>query len=212
MRPFLPKQEISKLLGDNPVIIEIGCSNGYDTVDFIRYCGRPDLKIFAFEPDPRGFEKAKRVCENIPNIKLFNMAVSNKTGWQTFNLVKGLHPNFKAYGDFDCASSLLETIKNEHHFSFEEIKVKTITLDWFCQIEDIKKIDFAWIDVEGATELIFKGAGHTLPNIGYIYVEYSDVERYAGEPNLEKIQALLPMFDTVEVFENDVLLRNKKWT
>ncbi len=45
------------------------------------------------------------------------------------------------------------------------IKQKTISLDQFCKKNDIKKIDFIKIDVDGLQNLVIKGSNYILKNI-----------------------------------------------
>ena len=44
-------QEIRSLVGDKPVILEIGCNDGQDTQRIL--IAIPGCLFFAFEPDPR---------------------------------------------------------------------------------------------------------------------------------------------------------------
>ena len=88
-------------------------------------------------------------------------------------------------------------------------------LDTFCKEHNIKKINFIWMDVQGAEDLVFKGAKELLTNnkIDYIYTEYSDRELYENQMNLKQITEGLPNYEILDFFNEsggtDVLLKNK---
>ncbi len=46
----------------------------------------------------------------------------------------------------------------------------------------------------------------------YFYTEYSNQELYEGQLDLQRIINMLPGFEVVEIFNNDVLMRNKRLT
>ena len=213
-------------LGDNPTVFEIGCHHGYDT-ERLHKC-LPHSKIYAFEADPRNAQVFKR--NNFrEEINFFELCISDKNGEEDFYLSSGLPPVFKN-GTADeeivkfcqtmewTASS--STRKPTGHLDQtpwcefnKKIKVKSLTLDTFCIEQNIKKIDFIWMDVQGAEDSIFRGAVNVLKSTKYIYTEYSNTELYEGQKNLKNIDLQLENFDFVETFESgggtDALFKNK---
>ncbi len=44
----------------------------------------------------------------------------------------------------------------------------------------------------------------------FIDTEYSNEELYEGQPNLEQLLALLPDFEVIEQYQQDVLLQRRR--
>jgi hypothetical protein len=83
------------------------------------------------------------------------------------------------------------------------------TLDAAVAPYAFKVIDLIWADVQGAEEDLVPGATDILKRTRYLYTEYSDKEMYRGQTGLSALCDLVPDFEIMEKFRNDVLLRNK---
>jgi len=209
------------------VILEIGCHHGYDTDQILDIC--PDSKIYIFEPDPRNISILKdRGIDK--KVKLIEACVSNNNNKQNLYLSEGLPPAYfenvdedmKKYcqsGEWTASSSIK---KPKEHLEVtpwcefnESVEVDSITLDYFFKNEGLEKIDFVWMDVQGAEDLVFEGAQQLLTNnkINYMYTEYSDRELYENQMNLKQITEGLPNYEILDFFNEsggtDVLLKNK---
>jgi hypothetical protein len=69
-------------------------------------------------------------------------------------------------------------------------------------------IDFIWIDVQGAEDLVFSGAKETLARTRYVYTEYSK-DWYEGSMDREQLIAFFgPNWSVVHDFGGDILLKN----
>lgn len=90
------------------------------------------------------------------------------------------------------------------------IKVQTTTLDKICSDLRLQRIDFLWMDVQGAESDICAGGANILRNVDYIYTEYSNEELYEGQASLKDLQSLLPDFEILVRYGNDVLFRNRR--
>lgn len=84
-------------------------------------------------------------------------------------------------------------------------------LDTWCYEEGVNFIDFIWADVQGAEADLIKGGHTALRQTRYLYTEYNNQEFYEGQASLRKILKLLPEFEVVSRYDNDVLLRNKRY-
>ena len=95
---------------------------------------------------------------------------------------------------------------------FEQvIQVNSTRLDDYKPLEN-NIIDFIWMDVQGAEDLVFAGAKNTLRNTKYIYTEYNNFELYENQANLNKILSLIGSDWSIEhLYDNDVLLKNKNY-
>jgi 2-O-methyltransferase len=211
----MAKKEIHEWIGElmkdikNPIVVEIGSNTGTDTV---KLAAIPGVMVYAFEPDPR--------CDltKMPaNVIVNKMAVSDNTGDAVFNLSDS--PGYTTPGKiWTYSSSLLKPINHltvHPHVKFEkQVKVKTIRLDDYCVEKGIKKIDFLWMDTQGAEAKIFAGAGDILKNTRYVYTEYSNDELYEGQQPLVKLIEILKTFEVMDIWmvePMNVLLKNVQY-
>jgi FkbM family methyltransferase len=202
----ISKKQIRDLVDKtNPVIFEIGCADGLDTLEFIHTFNDLSFKLFCFEPDPRNLEEFKKRI-NDHRVFLHEIAIGDKDGVTTFNQSSTIY-----------SSSLKNpNIKNiqdtwpEIQFN-NRLEVTVNSLDGFIKDNSIEVVDFIWADVQGAEDLMISGGKNALiDKVRYMYTEYSNVEYYENEPNLNKIIELMgDNWEVIEVFTADVLLRNK---
>ena len=168
-------------------IIEIGSHYGEDTIRF-RYFF-PNSIVYCFECDPRNIQIFEKYCKDIENIKLIKKAVSNKTDilefYQSYKEqeIKEIPKKYKFIDRLEynqlklnaSGSSSLKKSNFEHLKNSTVIKVPTITLNNFCEEENIDIIDFLWIDVQGAEKDVLEGSNKILHKIKYIQIEYGEL-------------------------------------
>jgi FkbM family methyltransferase len=200
----------------NPkILIEIGTHFGTETLKFREIL--PTCKIISFEPDPRNIEILKK--NNIDKIcNLEQLAISDKNGKIEFYLSSGdckhwSNDDLLRDNDWSASSSIKKPKKHlELHkwISFDQrIEVESIRLDDYVPLKN-EIVDFIWMDVQGAEDLVFKGSSETLKRTKYIYTEYADQELYESQLNLKGIIDLIGEdWEIVHIFSNDVLLKNK---
>jgi hypothetical protein len=71
-------------------------------------------------------------------------------------------------------------------------------------------IDFIWVDVQGAEDIVFTGATNTLSRTRYVYTEYA-TDLYEGQLNREQLLALFGSdWSVVHDFGGDILLKNQR--
>jgi len=185
---------------DDPIIFEIGCADGTDTEQFLNQFS--EIKLYGFEPDP----------DNLNTIK-------NKNFDKRFNLFEGVVSNVNGHINFlrsDGSRHSGSILKPKTHLQIwpevnftENIQVKSIKLDTFCEINSINEIDFIWMDTQGAEGEIFKSGKNIFKSTRYIYTEYSNDEWYENQPNLQTLIDILGENWTLkEKFEADVLFEN----
>jgi FkbM family methyltransferase len=206
----ITKEYICQLVSrPNPTIIEIGCHDGTNTLWFLDIFDSP--RIFCFEPDPRAVLRFKQNIGNRPQISLFEYAISNKNGKTTFYMSSG--ENEVMPEDWDCSGSIR---KPKNHLivhpwcKFEKnIIIETKTLDTWRKEQGIDKIDFIWMDVQGAEIDVIRGGRNSLKNTRYLFTEYSNKELYEGQISLKHLLKELVEFDVIVRYPDDVLLKNK---
>ncbi|MFN3850216.1 MAG: FkbM family methyltransferase [Spirosomataceae bacterium] len=119
----------------NPVIVDCGANVGMATL-FFKWL-YPNAKIYAFEPQPKtfGYLKSNVEVNNLKDVQIFNLALSNQNGFIDFYI--------------DDSANLMGSIL-ESRVSGQKVQVE-------CKkLSDIVKepIDLLKVDVEGAETLI----------------------------------------------------------
>lgn len=181
--------------------LELGAYRGDDT----RWLAAlPNVRLTAFEPDPRNQVPPFR------NVTVVRAAISDYNGDAPFNLSEN------GWGrEWTRSSSLRRPKKHLERFPVtfgKTITVPCVTLDSYLNdVEPGAAIDFIWADIQGAEGDMIRGGRETLKRTHYLYTEYSNDEMYEGQPKLHQIIAMIPEFRIVEIWPEDVLLENTRF-
>jgi FkbM family methyltransferase len=197
-----------------PVILEIGINNGYHTniMNNIIKKYHKDYKYFAFEPDKRLRGAINGILAIHPKIVFSDSAVGQTENDLTFYLSGGEEKRPGCYKQAFTGSSSIRKLKGVFEcwpdMTFEPTICHCITLDKFFKLNDIKYVDFIWMDVQGAEVDVFTGAKESLSKIKYIFTECGTGTLYEGEIGFSGICQMLSGFEIVENY-GDVLFKNK---
>jgi len=197
---------------DDPMILEIGCADGLDSLGFLDQF--KNIKLFCFEPDPRNIDSFKKRI-NDSRCKLFEIAIGSENKEIDFYQSSG-KPSSKPMGTDWTLSGSLKKPKG-HLISHpwckfnKAIKTRCQKLDTWIRENNIDSIDLIWADVNGAERNLIDGGKETFKITQYIYTEFGpeNTELYEGGINKNIIKSLLPDFEEILINENNVLLRNK---
>ena len=137
-------------LKDINFIFDVGSLNGIESVYFSQYL--PDAKIYSFEANPNSSCLVRENQKHYPNTHCIDKAVSNYIGKSQFYLTP----------DNIGASSLLKPIGGNAGYNYSTIEVDVITIEKFCQVKDIPKIDILWMDLQGNELNALEGMGDLL--------------------------------------------------
>jgi FkbM family methyltransferase len=211
----ISKARIAELVGkSNPVILEIGCNEGGDTLEFLDVFANPT--IFCFEPEPRAIERFKRKVGSRPGVTLIEMALSDRTGTTTFHRSTGQRngdSRERRPGGWDLSGSIRKPKAHLHvhpWIKFEEsITVPTTTLDDWAKQQGLDLIDFIWMDVQGAERDVIHGGRRTLARTRYVYTEYGALELYEGQASLNELVRELPDFRLDTRYRGDALFAHR---
>lgn len=219
-QPLPFKEEATRYLDlkSGITIFEIGACEAEDTIKLRREF--PRAEIYSFEPLQMNTQKHRENCKKygIEDIKLFQLALSNKDGSATFYVSSG-HPEdvpiSKEWDYGNKSSSLLppKETKNIHKWlNFDkQIEVKTQRIDSFCKEHSISKIDLIYLDVQGAELKVLEGAGEFLNHCDMVWLEVETVELYEGQPLKNSVetfmrnQGFVCIKDTVDEISGDQL-------
>ncbi len=197
------KRILKKLLSKEPLILDIGCYDGKDSVEMSKLF--KNCVIHCFECDKRSIKLFNQKTKDIPNIFLHEFAMSNVNGLIDFYLSDSDTRRHYEGQESWSASSSIRKPKN-HIKLFEDVKfnivekVRSVSLDdWFS---GLRYIDLIWVDVNGGEEDFIKGGIETLLNLTkYLFIEFSDKELYEGQINKDKLLSLLGnTFEVIDVY------------
>ena len=207
----------SWVTSDRPVILDIGCNDGTHTRWFLELF--PEAIVHCFEPDPR---PRRRFAENVhdPRAHLYPIALSAEDGTAEFHQSGGsppasLGPRPRHPGGWDYSGSIRRPkahLEKHPWVTFPgRIEVPTRRLDgWLDEQGDIDVIDLIWADVQGAEVDLITGGPEAFSRTRYVFMEYSELELYEGQIGLRRILRMLPRFEIVTRYKDDVLMRNRK--
>jgi FkbM family methyltransferase len=136
---------IERSVSSGEVFIDAGANCGIYTLLASKLVGDSG-RVLSFEP---GVESIKNIERNleinaVSNVKLFKVALSEQEG------------TAKLYHIENAPTSYSLGSEKSEETSFEEVPITTI--DNVLAHEGIERVDFIKIDVEGAEELVFRGA------------------------------------------------------
>ncbi len=139
----LSKQELN-------TCIDVGANLGFVSAILSLH----SKKVFSFEPEPKNIERFKDLLEknSIRNIEIVEKAVADKSGKLRFYTSPHAHAHHSL--------GLAHAGQSENNY----IEVETITLDKFCNQNNIHEIDCLKVDVEGFEHEVFLGAEELLKN------------------------------------------------
>ncbi len=182
--PFLKQKEFLKTV--SPVIIDAGANRGEVSQTYLDLF--PAAKIYAFEPFEETYQQYRQRFLGRGNIKIENLALTETSGSQTFYINKSVDTN-----------SLLKSTKigvktaDSSCENVGETVVKTISLDEYCELNNIPAVDILKLDVQGGEFGILKGATQLLSKnrIQLIYSEIYFKPQYEGHSLFHEIMQLL---------------------
>lgn len=149
-------------------IFEIGANFGQDAEYLALKLKVPFDHVYVFEAHPGLYN----VIKKIHKFNSYNYAVYNEEKSIKFN---ALPINAKNTG----ISSLLTLNYKE----VQPVVVDAIRMDSFMEKENIPKIDFLKIDVEGCSYEVLEGFGERLNDVNSIHIECEHVQNVYGQKN-----------------------------
>lgn len=123
------------------VVIDLGAFNGNSSIVLARHAGHTG-RVFAFEPNPGTRDMLSRnlIKAGVSNVEVVGAGVSDTPGALGF-VRDGAASRFDPHGD---------------------ITVPVVTIDSFVADNDVKRLDFLKLDIEGFEMPALRGAAHTI--------------------------------------------------
>jgi FkbM family methyltransferase len=153
-------------------IVEVGSLDGNDSLFFKEVF--PSANVYAIEGLPDNYNK---FLKNKTTIKTYNLVITDHIGETDYyikniNGIHGIYDRGIEYGD-------------------QKIKLPCITLDKFCEENNIPKIDVLKIDVEGATYDVLMGMTNILPNVSIMHIETETHEFFKNQKLHNEVENFL---------------------
>ncbi len=176
---ILDKPYIKQFLPDNAIVIEAGGHIGRDCIKMAKLW--PESTIYSFEPIKELYDTLIINTEKFKNITCFNYALTSYTGKSEIFVSSGRSTALSSlYKPVGGLTTHAETI-------FTKDTVNTISLDQWAQDNNIKYIDFIWLDTQGAELDALNGATNLLKTVNALFVEVSLKERYKDSTDALKL-------------------------
>lgn len=135
----------------------------------------PNTRIYAFEANPYNFKKYQEEFNYAEHdIEYLNLALSDSAGQLSFYLRESV--GGKGMPRETGQNSILK--RTDPSTTYEELTIEAVTLDrYFSAGED----NCLWIDVEGASQQVLKGATRLLRHTQVAFVEVEEREFWEGQ-------------------------------
>ena len=170
--PEIGEQEYcKKVLKHGMRTFDIGANIGQFTMLFASLVG-PSGRVFAFEPCASTMSRLKAhiLLNGFENVTTEQFAVCGRNGNQiTLNIFPQGYSVWNTCGNPKMFSR--DTPKQLVHPIGQEV-VRGITIDRYCNENNIKFIDYLKVDVEGAELDALKGCRNLLKNRAVHYVQF----------------------------------------
>jgi len=142
---------VAQLLLPGQVFIDIGANFGYFTLFAARRV-QPRGRVFAFEPDPTNLRllHANIALNKLPNVVVEETAVAASEGECEF------FPTVKAQWSRGKASTVAPDIGAP---PADTMTVRTVSLDEYCDVNAVERVDVVKMDIEGGEALAIEGMG-----------------------------------------------------
>jgi FkbM family methyltransferase len=202
---FQEYEIFTNLIKDCKCFFDIGANIGYYSIVAKKF--NSSISVHGFEPLPsaRKYFEINAALNNIPDIFINEIAISNKNGTATFH--SNINPRFRNLKDHLFGDNSLD-INSTGNFDRVKLDVKTQTLDSYVEqyLTKNEKIDLIKMDTEGTENLVLQGANIVLTDhrpIIMCEIIHGVIEKEVGEIMVKNNYSFL------RIIENRLELTNK---
>lgn len=155
---------------DAPVVFDIGANIGTYSSWVAKWAEQVNGTVYSFEPQRTVFQM---FCGNMSINNIFNVHAINYALGKEEKFIDIEEVDYNQLGSFG-SFSLNGASKNKYkNISNKTQRIRMSTLDKFVEEQDIQKVDFIKIDVEGLDIDVIEGGINTIMSFKPdLYVEY----------------------------------------
>lgn len=187
LRGHEPLLDAQYLLGRTSAltIFDIGANDGETSESLLT--AFPAAQVIAVEPFSDCCKELEQRFAGNPRIRIENVAMGEKLGEAQLNLYSGNRMNSLLELDEDPSNIMAGFTKTG------ATAVRVDTIDNYCQMHRIPKIDLLKIDTQGYDLNVLRGATTMLAdrNIGAILLEVNFVPMYSHQPSFVELHGFL---------------------
>lgn len=146
----------------NPILFDIGANIGKYTKEMCRIWG-DCVQIHAFEPSRYTFELLEKNVKEYPNVKVNNVGCSSTPGKRMM------------YTDADGSGMTSIYQRRVDHYNIHmdrQVPAEFVTIDDYCEHNNISHINFMKIDVEGHELSVLQGGEEILNNRNIDFIQF----------------------------------------
>jgi FkbM family methyltransferase len=198
--------KLNQLIDDEGIVFDIGANVGLMTLPFAKKHVTNGF-VYAFEPDEENFKQLK---DNIKLNKLTNVfasqiAIQDEPSLESITFFKR-----RSIDDDKLTNRGLSTLEKMDNHNISEHIVSSSTIDIFVEKNNISRIDFIKIDVEGSEFRVLNGGIKSLEIFKPIILyEYSTIiDKLSKSENTIKSFNLLKKFGYIQfkIFDEKFLI------
>lgn len=199
-------QVLHKAFGDraNLIIFDVGACNFHDSLHLKQYL--PYSTVYSFEPSDFNLKEYGQTAE-ARGILVAPVAVSDRDDVTTF---------YNSTTHNGSGSTLKPKVKEGTHeginhdgllYNMEGYPVQVVRLDTFCDLNNIDRIDYLHMDVQGGEFNVIKGLGKYRPY--FIFAETCEFETYESGTTTEEFNEYMSAlgYSAIKQFRDDTLYK-----
>lgn len=173
-------RDIRKILASETprTVFDVGANVGESSVEFAR--AFPGAQVFAFEPDPKTFDKLQRgISSYAKQVKAFNVGLGRTPESRTLTINKGSGGN----SFLKVSPGISSHATGDWTLAHGEVIAEIHTVDDFCSQNKIESIDLIKIDTQGYEMEVLLGGKHMImpSRTRLIHIELLMVELYTNQ-------------------------------
>jgi FkbM family methyltransferase len=127
------RQLLKSILSEGAVVVDAGANIGVYS-RFLSHCVGPTGVVHSFEPSPDNFKRLRAVTHELSNVRLNQIAVSDKTGESLLYISEELNVDHRAYpkeGETQRTLSIRSTRLDDYFKSGEKVDLIKMDLQGF---------------------------------------------------------------------------------
>ncbi len=186
-----------------PIIFDVGANIGQSVLYFEKIFDQP--QFFCFEPDSDAVGQLRSFGVKRPNVRIFNIALSNADTVSTFYMQDKSHLSSLKPINLDSTDSLGYAVTAKNSPTLVTMR----RLDSFSEDLGLPVPDILKIDVQGSELQVLEGCTGILDNVDVVVVEVSLYDFYGRSTRLDHVIAICHAHD-LECWDISKVSKNPK--